>query len=100
MSDCHLLPPHLHVLAAPHAESVEEGRPVLFFCKAGKDRTGLVAAMLLTLMGAGGYCACVAAWGLFACCLCLQTHLSTVLLSTQLAVTAVVQRVVCLYAAS
>jgi protein tyrosine/serine phosphatase len=34
------------------AESVEAGRPVLFFCKAGKDRTGLVAAMILTLMGA------------------------------------------------
>lgn len=25
---------------------------MLFFCKAGKDRTGLVAAMMLTLMGA------------------------------------------------
>lgn len=38
------------VLAA--AESVETNRPVLFFCKAGKDRTGLLAAMILTLMGA------------------------------------------------
>lgn len=24
----------------------------MYFCKAGKDRTGLVAAMMLTLMGA------------------------------------------------
>lgn len=42
-------------LCAP-AESAEAGRPVLFFCKAGKDRTGLVAAMILTLMGASECC--------------------------------------------
>jgi hypothetical protein len=29
---------------------------VLFFCKAGKDRTGLVAAMILTFMGASECC--------------------------------------------
>lgn len=34
------------------SKSVETNRPVLFFCKAGKDRTGLLAAMILTLMGA------------------------------------------------
>lgn len=28
------------------------GRPVLFFCKAGKDRTGLVAALLLSVLEA------------------------------------------------
>jgi hypothetical protein len=38
--------------AAAAAESLEGDRPVLFFCKAGKDRTGLLAAMLLQLLGA------------------------------------------------
>jgi protein tyrosine/serine phosphatase len=32
--------------------SVASERPVLFFCKAGKDRTGLVAALLLSILGA------------------------------------------------
>uniref|UniRef100_A0A383V676 Tyrosine specific protein phosphatases domain-containing protein n=1 Tax=Tetradesmus obliquus TaxID=3088 RepID=A0A383V676_TETOB len=32
--------------------SAASGRPVLFFCKAGKDRTGLLAALLLSLLGA------------------------------------------------
>ncbi|KAF8073065.1 NUDT1 [Scenedesmus sp. PABB004] len=36
-----------HILA-----SAEARRPVLFFCKAGKDRTGLVAALLLSVLGA------------------------------------------------
>ncbi len=29
----------------------QAGRPVLFFCKAGKDRTGLVSALLLSVAG-------------------------------------------------
>ncbi len=32
--------------------SAETGRPLMFFCKAGKDRTGLVAAMTLAVVGA------------------------------------------------
>lgn len=32
--------------------ALEEGRPIMFFCKAGKDRTGLVAALILTCCGA------------------------------------------------
>ncbi|KAF6253028.1 protein-tyrosine phosphatase-like protein [Scenedesmus sp. NREL 46B-D3] len=32
--------------------SVASNRPVLFFCKAGKDRTGLLAALLLSVLGA------------------------------------------------
>jgi protein tyrosine/serine phosphatase len=34
------------------AASVASNRPVLFFCKAGKDRTGLLAALLLDVLGA------------------------------------------------
>lgn len=34
------------------AASVAADRPVLFFCKAGKDRTGLVAALVLSVLGA------------------------------------------------
>eukprot|EP00195_Chlamydomonas_chlamydogama_P013534 CAMPEP_0202890628 /NCGR_PEP_ID=MMETSP1392-20130828/968_1 /ASSEMBLY_ACC=CAM_ASM_000868 /TAXON_ID=225041 /ORGANISM="Chlamydomonas chlamydogama, Strain SAG 11-48b" /LENGTH=312 /DNA_ID=CAMNT_0049574231 /DNA_START=219 /DNA_END=1157 /DNA_ORIENTATION=- len=33
------------------SEALEAGRPVLFFCKAGKDRTGLVAALVLAACG-------------------------------------------------
>lgn len=33
-------------------KSAEASRPVLFFCKAGKDRTGLLAALLLSVLGA------------------------------------------------
>ena len=33
-------------------ESACAHKPVLFFCKAGKDRTGLVAALLLSVCGA------------------------------------------------
>lgn len=32
--------------------AAEAGRPLLFFCKAGKDRTGVLAALLLSLLGA------------------------------------------------
>eukprot|EP00879_Flechtneria_rotunda_P007267 GHRR01007624.1.p1 GENE.GHRR01007624.1~~GHRR01007624.1.p1 ORF type:complete len:314 (+),score=78.04 GHRR01007624.1:841-1782(+) len=32
--------------------SAEQGRPVLFFCRAGKDRTGLLATLILTILGA------------------------------------------------
>eukprot|EP00775_Hariotina_reticulata_P010394 gene10394-10552_t len=31
--------------------SVEQQRPVMFFCKAGKDRTGLTAMLLLSILG-------------------------------------------------
>lgn len=40
----------LHCVNA--AASAAAGRPVMFFCKAGKDRTGLVAALLLSTLGA------------------------------------------------
>ena len=33
-------------------QAAEAGKPTLFFCKLGKDRTGLLGAMLLGLMGA------------------------------------------------
>jgi len=33
-------------------KGVEAGQPVVFFCKLGKDRTGLVAALILSIMGA------------------------------------------------
>ncbi len=33
------------------AESIGEGRPVVFHCTAGKDRTGLLAALLLGMAG-------------------------------------------------
>ncbi len=33
------------------ADSIESGRPVLFHCTAGKDRTGLLAALVLGLAG-------------------------------------------------
>ncbi|MHB8437326.1 MAG: tyrosine-protein phosphatase, partial [Acidimicrobiales bacterium] len=33
--------------------SVPEGRPVLFHCAGGKDRTGLAAALLLSWLGVG-----------------------------------------------
>lgn len=33
-------------------EAVEAGQPVVFFCKLGKDRTGLLAAMILSIVGA------------------------------------------------
>lgn len=32
--------------------AAERSRPVLFFCKAGKDRTGILAALLLSILGA------------------------------------------------
>jgi protein tyrosine/serine phosphatase len=32
--------------------SAERGAPALFFCRAGKDRTGLVAALVLSVCGA------------------------------------------------
>ncbi|KAI8463692.1 MAG: protein-tyrosine phosphatase-like protein [Monoraphidium minutum] len=32
--------------------AAEKQRPVLFFCKAGKDRTGILAALLLSVLGA------------------------------------------------
>ncbi|MEW5309689.1 MAG: hypothetical protein WDW38_001555 [Sanguina aurantia] len=32
--------------------ALEGGRPIMFFCKAGKDRTGLVAALILTCCNA------------------------------------------------
>lgn len=32
--------------------ATESGRPVLFFCKIGKDRTGLIAALILAACGA------------------------------------------------
>lgn len=36
--------------------SLERGRPLLFFCKAGKDRTGLLAALLLLSCGVPRAC--------------------------------------------
>ena len=33
-------------------QASEAGRPVLFFCKIGKDRTGLIAALILAACGA------------------------------------------------
>jgi hypothetical protein len=41
------------IAASCHAVlvSLERGRPVLFFCKAGKDRTGLLAALMLLSCG-------------------------------------------------
>jgi protein-tyrosine phosphatase len=33
-------------------EAAEAGRPTLFYCAAGKDRTGMVAALLLSCAGA------------------------------------------------
>ena len=35
------------------AQAAEAGGAVLFFCRLGKDRTGLLAALLLTCLGAG-----------------------------------------------
>lgn len=32
--------------------TVETGSPTLFFCRMGKDRTGLVAALILAACGA------------------------------------------------
>jgi protein tyrosine/serine phosphatase len=32
--------------------TVETGSPTMFFCKVGKDRTGLVAALILAACGA------------------------------------------------
>lgn len=40
------------VCRAPDAEAAEEGRSAWFYCKAGKDRTGLVAMLTLSVMGA------------------------------------------------
>lgn len=34
------------------SDALEERRPVMFYCKAGKDRTGLLAMLLLTCAGA------------------------------------------------
>lgn len=36
----------------PGLQAAESGEPLLFFCKLGKDRTGLLAAMILSIMGA------------------------------------------------
>jgi len=33
-------------------EAAEAGEPLLFFCKIGKDRTGVLAALLLSCCGA------------------------------------------------
>ncbi|MDB6001730.1 MAG: protein tyrosine/serine phosphatase [Rhizobacter sp.] len=44
--------PYLHRVAyRALIEAVAEGRPVLFHCAAGKDRTGAAAALLLSLAG-------------------------------------------------
>lgn len=43
---------HSLVLLPCLLQSVEAGQPVVFFCKLGKDRTGLVAALILSIMGA------------------------------------------------
>ena len=40
--------PRLQVILA----TLERGEAVLFYCKAGKDRTGILAALLLSLAGA------------------------------------------------
>lgn len=42
----------LRLLNAACSTPCQAGRPLLFFCRAGKDRTGLVAALLLSIMGA------------------------------------------------
>jgi protein-tyrosine phosphatase len=34
------------------AEAAEKQRPILFFCKIGKDRTGIIAALVLAACGA------------------------------------------------
>ena len=33
-------------------EAAEAGNPILFFCRVGKDRTGVLAALLLSCCGA------------------------------------------------
>jgi len=33
-------------------EAAEAGNPILFFCRVGKDRTGVLAALLLACCGA------------------------------------------------
>ena len=33
-------------------EAVERGEPVVFFCKLGKDRTGLISMLVLSCCGA------------------------------------------------
>jgi len=33
-------------------EAAEAGEPLLFFCRVGKDRTGVLAALLLSCCGA------------------------------------------------
>ena len=39
---------HLQVIT----EAAEAGEPLLFFCRVGKDRTGVLAALLLSCCGA------------------------------------------------
>jgi hypothetical protein len=41
-----------HVPSQVIADAASAGRPVLFFCRAGKDRTGLLAALVLGIVGA------------------------------------------------
>lgn len=40
-----------HLTIRALIEAILEGKPVLFHCAAGKDRTGVAAALLLTLVG-------------------------------------------------
>lgn len=44
---------HSHVFAALLRRVAEARRPVIFHCTAGKDRTGVAAALFLTACGAG-----------------------------------------------
>lgn len=50
--------PSTHLLNGGHAhlqvitEAAEAGEPLLFFCRVGKDRTGVLAALLLSCCGA------------------------------------------------
>ena len=34
------------------SDALEQHKPLVFYCKAGKDRTGLLAMLLLTCAGA------------------------------------------------
>jgi Tyrosine phosphatase family len=44
----HLMCGHMQVISS----TLEQKRPLMFYCKAGKDRTGLLAMLLLSVAGA------------------------------------------------
>lgn len=47
-----LMPSQIHGALQVILGALEQGHSVMFYCKAGKDRTGIVAALLLSVLGA------------------------------------------------